>query len=265
MRVLLTNDDGIDAPGLVHLYAALSSLEAVSSVTVVAPASVQSAMSHAVTFHKPVRVRRRVVEHDGGSLFEGYAVEGRPADCVKLALAHLAREVDVVVSGMNSGANVGVNVLYSGTVAAAREAAFVGVPAVAVSLHVGDWDRIRWPDAARHGAAAVDAIARVGVRPHGFVNVNVPILDNDPEPRGVKVVPISDSPLLDAYEADQQPDGSVEFTVNSSIAFRSHPAGSDVHWLYEGYVTVSPMHFESHDMGELDRWRRELTPTGAAG
>jgi len=112
MRILLTNDDGIDAPGLRALYLATKDM---GDVQVIAPTTVQSAMSHSVTFHRPIRVHK----HDDG-VVRGLSVEGRPADCVKLGIAHLfGGPIDLVLSGMNSGANVGINVIYSGTVAAA--------------------------------------------------------------------------------------------------------------------------------------------------
>ena len=130
MFILLTNDDGISAPGLVALYRELHSL---GEVAVVAPESVQSATGHGITLNQPLLTRKVTVE----DAFTGIAVDGRPADCVKLAVAQLLpRTPDLVVSGMNSGANTGINVVYSGTVAAAIEAAFLGLPAIAVSLHL---------------------------------------------------------------------------------------------------------------------------------
>src|SRR5207302_2919578 len=129
MRILLTNDDGIYAPGLRALRKELKSL---GEVTVVAPASEQSAAGHSITLLVPLMVQE-VRDEDGE--FLGWAVEGKPADCVKLALQELLPEPpDLVVSGMNAGSNAGINVLYSGTVAAAAEAAFYRRVAVAVSL-----------------------------------------------------------------------------------------------------------------------------------
>src|SRR5687768_741820 len=131
MRILLTNDDGIRAPGLVAMYRELTKL---GDVTVVAPETVQSATGHGITMATPLLTSRVRVE----DAFEGVAVDGRPADCVKLAINQLCEgePPDLVVSGMNSGTNVGINVIYSGTVAAAIEAAFLGLPAVAVSLYL---------------------------------------------------------------------------------------------------------------------------------
>src|ERR1051326_1329541 len=126
MLILLTNDDGIHAPGLVALYHELTSL---GEVHVIAPENVQSAAGHGITLAAPLITNRVTIE----GAFTGVAVDGRPADCVKLAVGQLLpRAPDLVVSGINAGANVGVNVIYSGTVAAAIEAAFLGLPSIAV-------------------------------------------------------------------------------------------------------------------------------------
>src|SRR5918996_3844215 len=130
MRILLTNDDGIYAPGLRALRKELLPL---GSVTVVAPATEQSAAGHSVTLLTPLLVNE--VFEDDGKTFIGWAVEGRPADCVKLALLELLPEPpDLIVSGLNAGSNAGINVLYSGTVAAAIEGAFFRRTSIAVSL-----------------------------------------------------------------------------------------------------------------------------------
>ena len=132
MRILLTNDDGIMAPGILAMRRALAEM---GDVTVVAPTTPQSAIGHAITLTVPIRIHR-VTLGDGAV---GYGVEGRPADCVKLAVLELMPErPELVVSGVNLGANVGINVLYSGTVAAAVEAAFYGIPAVAASVADAD-------------------------------------------------------------------------------------------------------------------------------
>src|SRR3954470_20650590 len=130
MLILLTNDDGIRHPGLVAMYRELTKL---GEVHVVAPETVQSATGHGVTLSTPLLTDRVTVE----DTFTGISVDGRPADCVKLAVAQLLpRQPDLVISGINSGANVGINVIYSGTVAAAIEAAFLGLPSIAISLYL---------------------------------------------------------------------------------------------------------------------------------
>src|ERR1043166_2334624 len=130
MLILLTNDDGIMAPGIVAMYRELTHL---GDVSVVAPEQVQSATGHGITLTAPLLTSQVTIEN----AYTGTAVDGRPADCVKLAVNQLLpRLPDLVVSGINSGANVGINVIYSGTVAAAIEAAFLGLPAIAISLYL---------------------------------------------------------------------------------------------------------------------------------
>src|SRR3954467_37880 len=130
MLILLTNDDGIHAPGIVAMYRELVKL---GEVHVVAPETVQSATGHGITISAPLLTNRVTVENG----FTGIAVDGRPADCVKLAVAKLLPGApDLGGGGLNAGANVGINVIYSGTVAAAIEAAFLGLPSIAVSLHL---------------------------------------------------------------------------------------------------------------------------------
>lgn len=128
MRILITNDDGIHAPGIYHLKRAL---ESIAEVVVVAPDTERSAVGHAITLSDPLRV----IEVNNDGKFFGYAVNGTPADCVKLALRCLLDEQpDLVVSGINTGANTAINIMYSGTVSAAAEAVIMGVPGLALSL-----------------------------------------------------------------------------------------------------------------------------------
>ena len=234
---------------------------------VVAPATVQSATSHGVTFHEPIWTRRRRVPLDGdpecrGPYFDGIAVEGRPADCVKLALTHLLpgsgpsmddRPVDLVISGMNAGANVGINVIYSGTVAAAMEAAFIGVPAIAVSLHIGDPPRTRWDAAARHARQVIDRLMAGPLEPHSVLNVNVPILDDETGVEGVKVVPISTSPILDRYDPITDPSGDTAYKAMDGFGFHHTPPDSDVHALFDRYISVTPLHFDLTETSVLEQ------------
>src|SRR3954470_14263973 len=159
MLILLTNDDGIRHPGLVAMYRELTKL---GEVHVVAPETVQSATGHGVTLSTPLLTDRVTVE----DTFTGISVDGRPADCVKLAIAQLLpRAPDLVISGMNSGANVGINVIYSGTVAAAIEAAFLGTPAIADSLLLTVDIPLNFAKAARHAREAIEKVIAAGLKP----------------------------------------------------------------------------------------------------
>src|SRR5918911_3636112 len=172
VRILLTNDDGVYAPGLRALRKELQKL---GEVTVVAPAAEQSAVGHSITLLTPLLVQD-VVDEDHRPM--GWAVEGRPADCVKLALLELLPEPpDLVVSGLNAGSNAGINVLYSGTVAAAIEGAFFQRTSIAVSL---EYTRPKPLDFGRAAELARQVIEQVMARrpaPGALFNVNIPSFD----------------------------------------------------------------------------------------
>jgi len=244
MNILLSNDDGILAPGLAAMYRALAGL---GTVTVAAPDSVQSATAHAITVAQAIPVRRIRVHHE----FDGWSVGGRPADCVKLAVHTLCGwPPDLVVSGINDGANVSINVLYSGTVAAAAEGALLGLPAVAVSLASGpevDFDR-----AGVIARRVLDALLRGGLAPGKLVNVNIPTL-RPGWPKGVRVAEQSLQVMEDRYECMEGVDGVRHYTLNGDFA-EPQVRETDLHALMNGYVTVTPLHVDLTDrsrMGEL--------------
>lgn len=271
MRIILTNDDGIEAPGLIALYEAIRDL---GQVYVVAPATVQSAMGHAVTFHRPIATMARAVRSlEGLPLFDGVAVEGKPADCVKLGLRYLVPgPVDLVISGMNAGANVGVNVHYSGTVGAAREAAIRGVPAIAVSLHLGKGGghlrpdgATRWRDAAAYAREAINHVLAGPQVPHTLVNVNVPITEDERRPRGLRVVPLSTSPLTDDYDCRHDERGNRCFHAVATMTFCHTPPDTDVHALMDRYTTLTPLRVDGGEAELLRRWSVHVEAVQSVG
>jgi len=242
VHVLLTNDDGILAPGLAAMHRAI---RGAARVTAVAPDTPRSANAHAITVGDPVAVTR-IRTQEG---LEGYAVDGQPADCVKLALRELLDEpADLVVSGVNNGANLGVNVLYSGTIAAAAEGAFFGLPAFAVSLERGermDFDRaagIAW---------RVIQMLYDSTPPGGYlVSVNVPQL-SDGRPRGVRVVPQSTTALEDSFRRSTDSRGRACYHLEGAYGDLSGEIDTDLHAVGEGYVAVTPLHFDLTDRRHL--------------
>lgn len=254
MRIVLTNDDGIHAPGLAALYRAVSEL---GELRVVAPFEPRSAVSHAVTFHKSMVVQRCRIDSDaGGVLFEGHAVSGHPADCVKIGLHNLVpKPVDLVISGINAGANIGVNVIYSGTVAAAREAAIQGVAAIAVSLHIGDPAKTRWDLAAKHARLAIERIIAMKPRPGALINVNIPILDGGDAPAGWRVVPMATNAPMDDYVPDAEQEGLSTQRAATGLRFHGEHAGSDVDMIFKRFVTITPLEVDQTNNDELAHWR----------
>jgi 5'-nucleotidase len=183
VRILLTNDDGVYAPGLRALRTELKKL---GEVTVVAPAGEQSAVGHSITLLTPLLVQEVV---DEANQPMGWAVEGRPADCVKLAIVELLKEPpDLIVSGLNAGSNAGINVLYSGTVAAAIEGAFFRRTSIAVSLEYTKPKPLDFARAAGLAAGVIKQIIQHAPPPGALFNINIPSLEKGPV-RGVRVVP----------------------------------------------------------------------------
>jgi len=252
MYILLTNDDGIRAPGLVAMYRELAKAH---EVQVVAPETVQSATGHGITMATPLLTSKVKVE----DAFEGIAVDGRPADCVKLAINQLTggRRPDLVVSGMNSGTNVGINVIYSGTVAAAIEAAFLGLPAIAVSLYLKNDVETNYDRAATYAVRTIELILKAGLRAGQVATMNVPALQPGQEPAGVRVVRQCTRPWIDTYERRQDPKGRDYFWNSSVFRLGETEGDTDVAALRDRYITVTPLQFDLTDHTLLGEWERQ--------
>ncbi|HUG93331.1 MAG TPA: 5'/3'-nucleotidase SurE [Planctomycetaceae bacterium] len=245
MQILLTNDDGIHAPGLAALRDALRRLGAVK---VVAPALEQSGVGLSITYLHPLMVREEL--RDGEHF--GWAVGGSPADCVKLGMLEFCRtRPDLVVSGINSGSNVGINVLYSGTVAGAIEGAFFGVTSVAVSLSVEtppDYRRT-----ARMAARLIEGILATQPRAGSLWNINFPATQPD-GPRGIRTVIMGVRRHTDVMEKRLDPRGRPYYWSGLNPIENHHmEPGTDVKELTDGYVTITPLRFDLTDADELDR------------
>jgi 5'-nucleotidase len=229
MKILLTNDDGIFAPGLAAIY---KELVKIGDVIVVAPADSRSGTSHSVTFFEPL-VCNKV---DINGQFAGYSVEGSPADCVKLACMQLCKEpIDLVVAGINSGANAGINVYYSGTVAAAMEGAFLKIPSVAMSL--AREEHMDFEKAAKYCAEILKKL--MPVRSGDVINVNIPWLSKG-EPKGIKVVPQSTEGFHEYYISQKNEQGQTVFQLAGGN-HRDEKRLSDNTALAEGFITITAL------------------------
>jgi len=237
MHILLTNDDGIFAPGLAALYKQLTRL---GKVTVAAPSDVQSGAGHSISLKE---ITCEYVDIVGK--FAGYSVDGSPADCVKLALNALLSprdKIDLVVSGMNHGANVGINIFYSGTVAGAIEGAFYNLPAIAVSAAMDE------PlDLDQAAAYAFEIIEQLRDLQDGkIVNINIPQLSKGP-PKGVRVVPQSVSGFDEFYNISST-NGQATYLLSGG----AHRDGTTSLWtdttaLDAGYISVTALQKELTD------------------
>jgi 5'-nucleotidase len=248
MRILLTNDDGITAPGLVAMYRELLHF---GQVDVIAPETVQSAAGHGITLKTPLLTSKVTVP----DAFTGIAVDGRPADCVKLALSQLLdTPPDLVVSGINSGANVGINVIYSGTVAAAIEAAFLGVPAIALSLYLRNEVPTDYARAAILSRQTIERILSAGMKSGQVASVNLPALQPHEQPAGLRFVRQCTRPWVDTYERRQDPRGRDYFWNSSVFTLSTTEQDTDVAALRAGFITVTPLQFDLTNHEQLGRW-----------
>lgn len=249
--ILITNDDGIFADGLRQLGAAAGTL---GEVWVVAPETEQSAISHAISLYDPLRVRK--ISLNGDSY--GYGVLGTPADSVKIAIrALLPRKPDLVISGINDGANVGINVFYSGTVSAAREAAMLGVPAMAVSIARKKNPPFEW--AVPHIRAVGRWILSNGLPPGVSLNVNVPALPPE-EVKGIRITRQALTRFHEEYVPREDPRGNVYYWLSGEVSFDGDDESVDANAVRRGFVSVTPLCYDltahDHTMGLADSLER---------
>ncbi len=252
MDILLTNDDGIRAVGLRALYAAL--VRAGHRVHVAAPMTEQSAVGHSVTLFSPLRVKE--VKESG---FSGLGISGTPADCVKLALSHLLPgRPDMIVSGINAGANVGVDVLYSGTVSAATEGALAGIPAMAVS--VDDYHPTELSEQAEYAVRFLEQGLWTDFPRHCVLNLNFPAGELNAA-KGLKVCRQTRSTYRDWYDERKDPRGNAYYWLCGVIPPENVSPDSDRGYLSQGYITVTPLAFDLTHGAYLETLRGHLDPT----
>jgi len=246
-RILVTNDDGFDAPGIVALAEAL---EPVGRVVVVAPDREHSGASHALTFTRPLRVTRI---HD-----DRYRVDGTPTDCVHLGVFDLAGgRPDLVVSGINRGYNLGDDVTYSGTVAGALEGTLLHVPSIAVSTSNPKDATPDYATAARVAAALARRVLERGLAPGLYLNVNVP----PGTPRGVRVTRQGSRTYRAAVEERIDPKGEPYYWIATADTTPADEPDGDHRAIREGYVSVTPLNADLTDVeaiAALRGWGLEL-------
>lgn len=249
MRILLTNDDGVYAPGLAALRIGLKVL---GEVHLIAPATEQSGVGHSITFLEPL-VCKQIYR---GDEFVGTAVEGSPADCVKLGVSVLIQEpVDLVVSGINGGLNAGINVLYSGTVAAAIEGAFFRINSFAVSLEFDA--HADFEAAALIAVPIIKQILEQKDTPPQLYNLNVPTAAVEKFRAGiapqVHVVPMGVERYGEHYICRQDPKGRDYYWATNDPPPRRTDHPTDLTMLADGHVTVTPLMFDMTDNDTLQQ------------
>jgi 5'-nucleotidase len=250
--ILVSNDDGIDAPGL---YTLVKALRKFAHVSVVAPSIQQSAIGHAITVRTPLRAHefRR-----NGKLF-GYAVDGTPADSVKLAIQSLLKsKPDLVISGINDGLNTAVNVIYSGTVSAATEGTILGIPAIAVSIEYTQ--KPNFEPAAKIAASLAKFVCKEGLPKDTILNVNVPSIPIS-KMKGIKFTKQGRSRWEDKFYQRKDPKNRDYYWLAGDMQIFDRDNDADQVALKSGYVSLTPIHFDLTHYQFLEKMQKEWSRT----
>jgi 5'-nucleotidase len=244
--ILVCNDDGIFSPGIKALAGVASEF---GEVIVVAPDRQQSAVGHAITMSVPLRANEMTV----AKKYKGFAVNGTPADCVKLAHGNLLdRKPDLVLSGINHGSNAGINILYSGTVSAATEGTILGYPSIAVSCtaYPEEADLTGAQEAARR---VVKFVLDKGLPKGVTLNVNAP----EGEFKGLEWSRMADSRYVEEYEDRVDPFNRAYYWLTGQFELLDEGSDSDIHILNEGKATVTPIQYDLTDYNLLEKFGEE--------
>jgi len=238
MKILLTNDDGIYSKGI---YAAYEELSKIAEVVVVAPIMEQSAVGHSITISNPLRIYE-VTRKDR---FFGFGVQGTPADCVKLAFCDiLTTKPDIVISGINHGANLASNIIYSGTVSAATEAALQGVRSFAISL--ASIEYTNFSAAAEFTREFAELFSKNDIFKNVVFNINVPPLKKE-EIKGWKYTVQGKSKYFDTFDKRVDPRGNTYFWLTGEKVEIKPGEFCDDYWLAKGFISVTPLKYDLTD------------------
>ncbi len=251
-KILLTNDDGINAPGIVTLAESLSDF---AEISIVAPLSEMSAMGHAITISDPLKV----TEIFKNKVHFGWAVGGTPADCVKLAInGGLVDRPDLVISGINQGANVGVDIIYSGTVSAAYEGTILSIPSMAISL-----DSFTQKDFSAAGKIAhimAQKILKEGLPEGTLLNVNVPAGEYSSF-KGFSVTRQGNGTYKEKFDRREDPRKRIYYWLSGTRTYENADPEMDENAVRAGFITLTPLHYELTNTGyipALESWELKL-------
>lgn len=246
MRILLTNDDGVHAPGLKVLETIARAIS--DDIWIVAPSEEQSGAGHSLTLTRPLRIRKHGDRH--------FSVTGTPTDAVMMAISHIMKDCppDLVLSGVNRGANLGEHITYSGTVSAAMEGAISGIRSVALSqvyLKEGMGDDVSFACAERWGQRLVQSLIDIDIGQRMLVNVNFPAIDPD-EVRGIRVArqgfhDLGQTQVIESLD----PRGYRYYWFGLDTAGASTPPGTDLEAIRDNYISVTPLHFDLTHEGSM--------------
>jgi 5'-nucleotidase len=243
LHVLISNDDGIAAPGI---HALVKEIRKIAKVTVVAPDRQQSAVGHAITMNYPLRA----IPYERDGEFFGYAVDGTPADAVKLGVRYLLKErPDLVVSGINHGSNTAINILYSGTVSAATEGTVLGIPSIAVSLTT--YDEADFTYAAKFSARLAAVVLERGLPAGTLLNVNVPAVSPE-RIAGVRITRQGKSTWEDTFDVRRDPANREYFWLTGRMVTTDTDPSTDQIAIKENYISISPIRYDLTDAAMVE-------------
>ncbi len=248
MRILVTNDDGINARGL---HSLINELNTIAEIYVVAPRSEQSGTGHSITVFDPIRA----IETKIPGIKKGWLVGGTPVDCVKLATKRLVPEpIDLVVSGINHGSNMGTDVLYSGTVSAATEGVIMGYPSIAVSLDTFD-PSADFSFAAGFTRRLVAAILQESMPRTTLFNVNLPLLPPE-QIKGIRMTKLGTRNYDNLFEERRDPRGNIYYWLGGGVLNEEQDQDSDVYAVEHGYISITPIHLDLTHYGLVKKFSK---------
>src|SRR5258706_5130871 len=250
-NILISNDDGIDAPGLQSLA---SELKTFANVYVSAPHKQQSAVGHSITIFYPLRAS----EHFVNGNFFGWAVEGTPADAVKAGVLFFFKDIkfDLVVSGINHGANTAINIIYSGTVSAATEGSLCGIPAVAVSLTT--FEKVDFDSAAKIASNIIKDLLsgeKIKLTPKTLLNINIPNVKPE-ELKGILITKQGKSYWEDDLEVRSDPNGRDYYWLTGHMVLIDESMEYDIKAIKENYVSITPLQYDLTDYDSYEEMKK---------
>ena len=248
--ILISNDDGIESDGIKALWREIRKF---AEVIVVAPHTQQSAVGHSITVSNPIRVRKNLIDKN----FYGYAVEGSPADSVKLAVRNIlkGKKIDLLISGINHGANTAINIIYSGTVSAATEGTILNIPSIAVSLASFTYND--FSAAASFASKLAKIVLKNGLPKGTLLNVNVPAVEMN-KIKGALITKQGKSLWDDHYESRLDPNKREYFWLTGKMKILDDDLEFDQTAIGENYISVTPVHYDLTDyslLDELKNWK----------
>ncbi len=237
--ILISNDDGIESDGIRALW---REMRKIGEVYVVAPNTQQSAVGHSITIANPIRARRNLIDKN----FYGFAVEGTPADSVKLAVRNLlkGKKIDLLISGINHGSNTAINTIYSGTVSAATEGTILGIPSIAMSLASFTYKDFSY--AAKFSSKIAKLVLKNGLPKGTLLNVNIPAVDKELI-KGVLITKQGKSYWDDFYESRLDPNKREYFWLTGKMAVMDKTLEFDEIAVRNNYVSITPIHYDLTD------------------